>query len=106
MQKREIAVVGDNSLCTGFRLAGIQRFFPAGQRDAERIIVDLMNGDGIGLIIVGEKIFSGLGFRVKNLVEKKARPVVIAVPEKTGETFGEEDSLKAMVKRAIGIELL
>ena len=105
MEKQEIVVIGDNATCTGFRLSGIQRVFRAEGREAEKRLAELLEQQEIGIIIVNEKIFEKMDFRLKKKIERTARPVVIAVPDKTG-AGAEAESLKALIKRAIGIELL
>ena len=102
---QEIAVVGTEETCTGFRLGGVQKVYNAGTMDAGKKIEELLGMDGIGIIIVNEKILEKIDFRLKKLIGRTAKPVVIAVPDKDGAS-SEAENLKALVKRAIGFELV
>lgn len=105
MEKQEIAVIGDSATCTGFRLAGIQRVFRAEASSAEKTLSELLGEESIGIIIASEKIFEKMDFRLKKRIDSTAKPVVITVPDKTGAST-EAEGLKALIRRAIGFELL
>ena len=105
MEKQEIAVVADSATCTGFRLSGVQNVFRAEGKEAEKKILDLLEKEEIGIIIVNEKLLEKIDFRLKKRIDRTAKPAIIAVPDKRGESK-EGESLKAMIRRAIGIELV
>ncbi|HLC93096.1 MAG TPA: V-type ATP synthase subunit F [archaeon] len=126
--KHSIAVVADGPTCTGFRLAGVQMVFPiealeaqkdatqgkaaenksagGGQIAAEQKIEELLADEGIGIMIVSEKTMGAMDWRLKKKIERLAKPVVIAVPDKSGPVANETDSLRSMVKKALGFELM
>ncbi len=100
-----IAVVADGPTCTGFRLAGIRDVHLAEGKEAEAKIEELLADPGTGIVIVNEKIMNGADWRLKKKIERLAKPVVIAVPDKGGPAE-QGDSLRAMIKKALGFELM
>lgn len=104
-EPRKIIVVADGPTCTGFRLAGVQDTYPREGKEAEAKIVELMEAEDAGVIITNEKIMDSLDWRLKKKIDRAARPVVIAVPDKNGPVE-QKDSLASQVKRALGFELM
>ncbi len=105
MGKQEIAVIGDAATCTGFRLAGIQQSIVAEGKNAEKALEEMLEKQEIGIIIMNEKLSGKLPFNLRKKVDRTAKPVVITVPDKTGPG-PESEGLQAMIRRAIGFELL
>jgi vacuolar-type H+-ATPase subunit F/Vma7 len=101
----KIVVIGDSPTCTGFRLAGLEMVMPLSGRDAEAKIEELLERQDVSIIIVNEKIMNFVDWRLKRKIEKTAKPVVIAIPDKEGPSE-ETDSLRSMVKKALGFELM
>jgi len=102
---QNIVVIGDTPTCTGFRLAGVQSVYPVEGKDASEILDGLLSMNEVGIIIINEKILGQMGNQMKKKLEKIAKPVIIAVPDKDGP-MEQADSLKNMVKKALGFELI
>ncbi len=101
-----ISVVADGPTCTGFRLAGVRSVFAKQGKEAEAKIEELLASEESGIIIVPEKLMSELDWRLRKRIERMAKPVVIAIPGKGGPLGQETDSLRNMVKKALGFELM
>ncbi len=99
-----IVVVADEATCTGFRLAGVTQTFSTSEFNAGEKISELLQLENIGIIIVTEKILANLDWRLRKKVDLTAKPVVVAVPDKDGPSE-EAESLKNLIKRALGFEL-
>lgn len=104
MEKQNIVVVGDGPTCTGFRLAGVENVFPKEGREAEEKVKELLDEESTGILILNEKILENVDWKLKQKIERIAKPVVITVPDKDG-AIEQKDSLKAMIKRALGFDL-
>ena len=104
MEKQKIVVVGDGPTCTGFRLAGVEHVFPKEGREAEEKVRELLEVESTGILIINEKILENIDWKLKQKIERIAKPVVITVPDKDG-AIGQKDSLNAMIKRALGFDL-
>jgi len=99
-----IAVVGDGATATGFRLAGVTNVYALEGKEAEKKTAELLDNEDIEILIINERISASLDWRLKKKISTTARPVVVEVPDKFG-TSGQTESLRAMVKRALGFEL-
>ncbi|MFA5108258.1 MAG: V-type ATP synthase subunit F [Candidatus Micrarchaeia archaeon] len=103
----QIAVLGDSSLITGFKLSGVQKLYPASSstEENEKLLSQLMADDSIGLIIVGEELLEGIDWRLKRKVEDAAKPVVVSVPSRQGP-MEQGESLAKLIKRALGFDIM
>ncbi len=99
-----IVAVGDSALATGFKLAGVTEVYVADQKEGAKRIVELLDRDDVGVIVVKDDILNYMDWRVKKRMETLAKPVVVAVPGKEGP-ISQEGSLKELVKRALGFEM-
>jgi len=99
-----IIVIGDSATATGFRLAGISEVYVAEGKEAEKRLLSLLDRETAGIIIVNESVLAGLDWRVKKRIEGLAKPVIVRVPDKSGPS-SEAESLREMVKRALGFDL-
>ena len=95
----KIAVAGGNEFVVGFRLAGIKDTFEI-TGDAPRQLKELKSGKEAGIIIVDEKIIEGLNIQDKLELEASVDPVFIPI-----STKAEQDSLKRLIKKSIGVDL-
>ena len=101
----KIVVVADGPTCTGFRLAGVQESHKLEGRAAERKIEELIEESEAGIVIINEKLLASTDHRLKKTIDRIAKPVFIAVPDKSGPS-ADVESLREMVKRALGFELM
>jgi len=103
--KQNIVVVADGPTCTGFRLAGVENIYPREGIEAVKKIEELLEEESTGILIVNEKIMEQVDWQLKKRIEKIAKPVVITVPDKDGPRE-QQGSLKEMIKKALGFELM
>jgi len=103
--KEKIVVVGDSTMVSGFRLAGVTEYYIAEGKEAEEKVAELMGSGEAGVIIVPEDVMMEMDWRLKRRIEAAAKPVVVPVPGRKGPV-GEAESLREMVKRALGFDLL
>ena len=100
----KIIVIGDSATVTGFKLAGVTEAYVAEGRNAEKKLMELLDRENAGIIIVTESIMAGLDWRLKKRIEGIAKPVVVSIPDKTGSSK-EAGKLSELIKRALGFEL-
>ena len=100
----KIVVIGDSAMVAGFRLAGVAEAYISEGQEAERTLVSLLDRGNVGIIIIPEVLLTQLDWRLKERLEALARPVVLAVPDKGGPSL-QAESLREMIKRALGFEL-
>lgn len=93
------AVLGGNEFIVGFRLAGIKETIEVSDQPINDIN-KLKEKKDIGIVIVDENIMENLDKHQRLEVEDSVDPVFIPVSTKV-----EQDSLKRLIKKSIGVDL-
>jgi len=93
------AVLGSNEFVVGFQLAGIKDTIEVSNNPINDIN-NLKSQKELGIVVVEEKILESLDKHQKLEVEDSVDPVFIPVSTKV-----EQDSLKRLIKRSIGVDL-
>ncbi|MEM4389890.1 MAG: V-type ATP synthase subunit F [Candidatus Micrarchaeia archaeon] len=105
MESEKIVVVGDAPTVMGFRLAGVSEAHVASGKEAERKLEELLARPDVGIVIINENLLADMDWKLRKRIETLAKPTVITVPNYKGEVV-EAASLKALVRRALGFELI
>ena len=95
----KIAVFGGNEFNVGFQLAGIKDVLEAGINPFNDLKA-LKSRKDIGIVVVDEKIMEKLEIHQRFEIESSVEPVFIPLSTRT-----EQDSLKRLIKKSIGVEL-
>ncbi len=100
----KIAVIGDNILCTGFKLLGDKKTYSIDEK-VEDILKNLINDPDIGIIIINQKIIENIkSNKTLDLINKTIKPLIIEVPGYNEEDM-HQDTLRKIILRAIGINI-
>ncbi len=107
-----IAVIGDEDLVNGMRLAGINKYTVIGEETdkAERVnkaLSDLSNKPEIGIIVIQENLAEYAKNQISQLKQsRKLTPVIIEVPSKFGSEFGDvREYYKKYAREFIGFDI-
>lgn len=100
---RGIAVVADSPTAAGFRLAGVKRVYEAGD-DLREMFERQLSDETVSVIIVNDRVLGRLPQRMRARAEDSINPIVVSIPDKEMNDAGG-DAIRAMVKRALGIDL-
>jgi V/A-type H+/Na+-transporting ATPase subunit F len=107
LKHQEVAVLGDQPLTLGFRLAGVRTYSVVEEADQEgfdRQLSRMLDTGELGIIIVGERHLSKINADLERKMMGRLFPLVVGVPDKQGE--GQtSDPLMRMLKRSLGIDL-
>ena len=95
----KIAVAGTSEFVVGFQLAGIKEVIEI-SNNSFNDLKNLKQRKDIGIVVVDEKIIEGLEQHQKLDIEASVEPVFIPVSAKV-----EQDSLKKLIKKSIGVDL-
>ena len=95
----KIAVVGGSEFIVGFQLAGIKDTIEV-TKDYFNQLRNLKNKKEIGIAVVEEKIMESLEPYQRLEIEASVEPVFIPISTKV-----EQDSLKKLIKKSIGVDL-
>ena len=94
-----VVVLGSNEFIVGFQLAGIKETIEASSEPIKDIN-ELKKRKEVGIVVVDEKIMESIDTDQRQEIEDSVDPVFIPVSTKV-----EQDSLKRLIKKSIGIEL-
>jgi len=95
----KIAAVGGSEFIVGFQLAGIKDTIEI-TKDYFNQLKNLKNKTEIGIVVVDEKIMESLEPYQRLEIEVSVDPVFIPLSTKV-----EQDSLKRLIKKSIGVDL-
>ncbi|MBI2658233.1 V-type ATP synthase subunit F [Candidatus Woesearchaeota archaeon] len=95
----KIAVAGSNEFVVGFQLAGIRDILEL-KGDYFNELKGMKSRKDIGVVVVDEKMMESLETHQRLEIEDSVDPVFIPVSTKT-----EQDSLKRLIKKSIGVDL-
>ena len=94
----EIAVIGKEDFCLGFRLAGINRIFETDNpREAINRVKQIQE---VGVVVFDQNLAEKLDDDEKKDIEDSLRPIYLNL-----STEASEDSLKKMIRKSIGVEI-
>jgi vacuolar-type H+-ATPase subunit F/Vma7 len=110
ISQQEIAVIGDEDLVSGLRLAGVRRYRIIEEGSSEEIrqaLSEFIDEPGIGIIVILEDYARHIEDLVAQSNEKKTSPpVVIEVPSKYGTRFEDVTYYyKAYIRKFIGFDI-
>ena len=114
MPKRElgIAIIGDEDLVSGMRLAGASHYYTIeddrdAREDVRKAILSLINEPTVGVIALQEDYTPFIEDIVKRLrEEKKVFPVIVEVPSKHGTKYGDVATYyRSFIRRFVGFDI-
>lgn len=95
----KISVLGSNEFVVGFQLAGIRDVIESSGKPFDDL-KKFRERKEIGIVVVDEKIIENLEAHQRMEIEASVDPVFIPVSTKV-----EQDSLKRLIKKSIGVDL-
>ena len=110
IRQLEIAVIGDEDLVSGLRLAGVRRYRIVTEGDREEVrqaLTELLDEPGVGIIVILEDYARHVADLVTQAQERKTSPpVVIEVPSKYGTRYKDVTQYyKAYIHKFIGFDI-
>ena len=110
VRQLEIAVIGDEDLVSGLRLAGVRRYRIVTEGDKEEVrqaLTELLDEPSVGIIVILEDYMGYVADLVAQAQERKTSPpVVIEVPSKYGTRYKDVTQYyKAYIRKFIGFDI-
>ena len=102
-QSGRIAVVGEREFVVGYRLLGVEDSFITGKDDSQKVLMELVNSNKYGLIIVGNSVRAVLSVALREKLEASIIPLVVFMPALDSQ--GSEESLTKLARRVLGVDL-
>ncbi len=105
-RKRKVAYVGNSILGLGFKIAGVtESHHVRNTTEAEAAFRDLLARDDMGILVVSSAAKRMVrDRRLLGVIEESLMPLIVQVPEKD-EDMTEEETLRRLILRAIGIDI-
>ena len=98
-----IATLGSEKFTIGFNLCGIKESFNVSKKDeANKTARTLLGNKEIGLVIIEAEIYNELKADIKEKMMMTVSPIFVVLSGKEQK----DDSLRLMIKKAIGVDLL
>jgi vacuolar-type H+-ATPase subunit F/Vma7 len=106
-QMKKIVVIGDQLLSLGMKLSGVKETYPLGkEEEPDKLLSELFERKDIGIIIASEGTLARVkDRRLVHRIENSLDPVVISIPG-YGEAETNTDTLRRLILRAVGIDLM
>ncbi len=108
----DIAVIGDEELVSGLRLAGVSRYYMIkgdydAPEDIRKALGELIDDPNVGTVVILEdyvKYAEDLMAQVRK--GKRMTPVIIEVPSKFGTRYSDiTEYYKALIRESIGFDI-
>jgi len=103
--KSKIIVIGDTPLVTGFGLAGLEDTLIVNDSGFQIALESTIEKKEYGIIVVNEKMFSQIDWRLKKKLDSIAYPVVIPIQDIKNQASNEGEEIKNLIKRALGFDI-
>jgi len=101
----KIAIIGSPDTILGFKAVGVEPRGVSNVEDGRIIIDDLRKSNEYGIVLITEDWAEKLDADLR-LLEEKTLPAVIRIPSSSGATGAGLKSLKKIVERAVGSDIL
>jgi V/A-type H+/Na+-transporting ATPase subunit F len=97
-------VIGDEETVSGFRLAGVDGEVVNGTEQAIDGLNRAMKTDGIGVVLITERVAQTIRTEVDRHVYKTSLPLILEIPDAQGNLEGR-GGVREMIRSAVGIHL-
>ena len=101
---QEIAVVGSPDFTTGFRLAGVRKFYNVEDGDADALddaVRAVARDEDVGIVVMHDEDVAKLSREPRSIVDTSIEPTFVTLGGGAGSS-----GLRDQIKRAIGIDLM
>jgi vacuolar-type H+-ATPase subunit F/Vma7 len=108
----DVAIIGDEDLVNGLRLAGVSRYFVIENShnigvDIRKALTSLISAPDIGIVVIQEEYVEYVEDLMAQVKQTgKTTPVVIEVPSKYGTKYGDvTEYYKAYIRQFVGFDV-
>lgn len=98
-------LISDNvDTVVGLRLAGIEGDLVHEESEVRKLLLDAMNREDVGIILITERLASLCPNLVYDLKLNRTRPLIVEIPDRHG-SGRSKDSITRYVREAIGVKI-
>ncbi len=96
-------VIGDNTMVSGFRLAGVQGVEVTSAEQASQVLAKALKRSDLALIVVSEEFSSALRGQIDEARRNQIGPLVVEVPGHFGSSG--EITMSDLVTKTLGVKI-
>lgn len=100
-----VAVIGDVDTITGFKLGGVTKGYVVNTEDEAKKALDELIENKISIIIITQKIADEIREYINKTIGSEIVPMIIEIPDKNGESETDNDQMRSLIKRVIGVDI-
>lgn len=100
-----VAVIGDVDTITGFKLGGVTEGYVVNTEDEAKKALDELIENKISIIIITQKIADEIREYINKTIGSEIVPMIIEIPDKNGESETDNDQMRSLIKRVIGVDI-
>jgi V/A-type H+-transporting ATPase subunit F len=104
MAKGKIAFIGDADSVLGFKALGVETIVPEGPDEAAEAFRRLVR-EKTSVIMVTENMLDSISDQIEEASHKPI-PSVVVLPDVTGSQHRGEDTIRNLILRAVGVDLM
>lgn len=102
----KIVAIGDEDTIIGLQLAGVKETIVFDDSDrVEHTLIALSRREDVAVILITERLATQTQELIAQIQQERTYPVIIEIPDKGGKIEKETDTLRELVKQAVGVEL-
>ena len=105
----KVLAISEKELAKGFSLAGIETLTVSDAKQASDALVNIISGGKYGIVIMDEKLSSGLDKQVKTALSSGDGPMLVSINGelrwRDTERLPQDDYVARLIRRAIGYQL-
>lgn len=94
----------DGDALTGLRLAGIEGEYAPDEESTAAAIERAVTDESIAVLLMTASAYRRGGERVEQLKQSGTRPLIVTIPDRTGEG-GSGEAIARYVREAVGIRI-
>jgi len=105
----KVLAISEKELARGFALAGIETLSVADAKQASRALEKVISDGQYGIVIMDEKLSSGLDKQVTTTLSRSDGPLLVSIPAELRwhdtEKLPHDDYVARLIRRAVGYQL-
>lgn len=105
----KVLVISERELAEGFALTGIETCTVSNAKQASEVLAKIISGGQYGIVIMDEKLSSGLDKQVTMALSQSNGPMLVSIPAELRwldtEQIAHDDYVARLIRRAVGYQL-
>lgn len=105
----KVLVISEKELARGFELAGVETWTVSDAKQASQALAKVISSGEHGIVIMDEKLSSGLDKQVTTTLSRSNGPMLVTIPAelrwRDTERLPHDDYVARLIRRAIGYQL-